>query len=106
MVTCIEPRIKQLGSEPWPGTLHVFLGKTLYSHSASLCFLLPRPVMANLLLILACMLTTTKPPAMQATPRDINGAKMGAGIGRLARILKDTWGGGSNTCRHCLFAAE
>ena len=29
-------RIERSGFEPWPGDCVVFLGKTLYSHSASL----------------------------------------------------------------------
>ena len=33
---CAGLRIERSGFEPWPGHCVVFLGKTLYSHSASL----------------------------------------------------------------------
>ena len=35
--TLIGLRIERPGFEPWPGHCVVFLGKTLYTHSASLC---------------------------------------------------------------------
>ena len=36
MVSALDSGLKSSGFEPWPGHCVVFLGKTLYSHSASL----------------------------------------------------------------------
>ena len=38
MISALDSGASALGSSPWPGTLScvVFLGKTLYSHGASL----------------------------------------------------------------------